>query len=147
MKNRPSASRPRVFIDTSAYFALADDDDANFHRAQAVLTRLAIQRSPLFTTTFVVAETHALLLTRLNQRIATKFLQGLEGSSTTVAHPTLADLKQAQAIVYKYSDKDFSLTDAISFAMMERLSISYALSFDRHFVQYGFPIFGSGPIG
>jgi len=37
----------------------------------------------------------------------------------------------------RYADKDFSLTDAISFAVMEWLGISVALSLDRHFVEYG----------
>ncbi|MCL5075747.1 MAG: PIN domain-containing protein [Chloroflexi bacterium] len=144
MKNHPSASSSRVFIDTSAYFALADDDDTNYHRAQAILTQLANQCSPLFTTTFVVAKTHTLLLARLNQHIATKFLKEIENSSTTVVHPTLLDLKQARATVYKYADKNFSFTDAISFAVMERMNISYALSFDRHFAQYGFHLLTAG---
>ena len=40
----------------------------------------------------------------------------------------------------KYQDKDFSLTDAISFAVMERLQITQAFTFDRHFAQYGFTL-------
>jgi hypothetical protein len=34
-------------------------------------------------------------------------------------------------------DKTYSLCDALSFAVMERLKISRAASFDAHFRQYG----------
>jgi hypothetical protein len=33
--------------------------------------------------------------------------------------------------------KDFPLTDATSFVVMERLRIPYAFTFERHFVQCG----------
>ena len=47
---------------------------------------------------------------------------------------------RAREIIRQYEDKSFSLTDATSFAVMERLRISYAFTFDRNFAQYGFTI-------
>jgi predicted nucleic acid-binding protein len=47
------------------------------------------------------------------------------------------DEDRAWQIITQYSDKDFSLTDAISFAVMERLGIKTAFSLDRHFTQFG----------
>jgi predicted nucleic acid-binding protein len=44
------------------------------------------------------------------------------------------------SIIYQYDDKDFSLTDATSFAVMERLRVPAAFTFDRHFAQYGFTV-------
>ena len=35
------------------------------------------------------------------------------------------------------ADKNYSLCDALSFVVMERLRITDALAFDRHFRQYG----------
>ena len=40
--------------------------------------------------------------------------------------------------VYRYTDKTFSMVDAISFVVMERLEIAVVLGFDSDFTQYGF---------
>lgn len=39
-----------------------------------------------------------------------------------------------------HDDKDFSFTDALSFAVMERLRIRTAFSLDRHFAQFGWTL-------
>ena len=54
-----------------------------------------------------------------------------------IVRVTAADERKAREIIAQYDDKDFSLTDAVSFAIAERLGISYAISFDHHFGQYG----------
>jgi predicted nucleic acid-binding protein len=44
---------------------------------------------------------------------------------------------RAWEIILQFSDKDFSYTDATSFALVESLEIEGVLSLDRHFHQYG----------
>lgn len=44
----------------------------------------------------------------------------------------------AWEIVQKHSDKSYSFTDCVSLALMERLDLNSAFTFDRHFIQYGF---------
>jgi len=85
-------------------------------------------------------ETHALFLARLGQLAATTFLREMLQSNTTVVRVRAADEERALTIIFQYQDKDFSLTDATSFAVMERLGITTAFPFDRHFAQYGFTI-------
>jgi uncharacterized protein len=41
-------------------------------------------------------------------------------------------------IFKRHSDKEWSLTDCISFATMKRLKINTAFTFDVHFRQAGF---------
>jgi predicted nucleic acid-binding protein len=58
-------------------------------------------------------------------------------SSTVVIRVSAQDEQRAHQIIFRYTDKDFSLTDATSFVVMERTDISEAFSFDQHFAQYG----------
>jgi uncharacterized protein len=140
MRTRRAAQTRRTLVDASAYFALLDTDDANHAQAVAIRDRLIAEGWQLFITSFVLAETHALLLNRLSQDIATRFLRDMEHSPTTLVWVTPADVQRARAIIYQYDDKDFSLTDATSFAVMERLAIRFAFTFDRHFAQYGLTV-------
>lgn len=130
----------RVFVDSSAFFALADQDDNHYGDAQAIQQRLIADRSAWFTSNFIVAEAHALFLTRLGIRPAMQFLDRLELSSVTVIRVTPGDEARAKAIVRQYDDKDFSLTDASSFAIMERTGMQHAFTFDRHFEQFGLSV-------
>src|SRR5918911_2768675 len=140
MRTGRGSQARRTLVDTSAYFALLDTDDANHPQARTISARLIAEGWRLFTTSFVLAETHALLLNRLSQQIATRFLRDMEHSPTTLVWVTPRDVQRARAIIYQYTDKDFSLTDAASFAVMERLRIPAAFTFDRHFAQYGLTV-------
>ncbi len=131
----------RVFVDTGAYYAFADADDENHEAALRIATQLAAEHRPLFTTNFILAETHALCLNRLNRRLAMRVLAEIEHSqSTTIVRVSALDERQAHAILEEYDDKRYSYTDATSFAVMERLRIATSFAFDRHFAQYGFQV-------
>jgi predicted nucleic acid-binding protein len=130
----------RAFLDSSAFLSLFDLHDQHHQEALDVWTRLTEARWRTFTTNFVVAETHSLFLVRLGQRSATEFLRGILQSSATTVRVNLRDEERARAIVFQYNHKDFSITDATSFAVMERLGIPYAFTFDRHFAQYGLAV-------
>ncbi len=136
---RPAPFRPAVFVDTSAYVAVLKRDDEHHETAMAITRELTRQRGALFTTNFVIAETHAMLLRYLGSGPARTYLQSMDRSDATVViRAEEADEAGARRILYRYEDKDFSLVDCISFAVMERLGISQAFTFDRHFAQYGF---------
>jgi len=134
---RSFASR-RVFVDTSAYVALALSSETDHADAQAIAKQLMSERRPLFTTNFILAETHALFLARAGREVALRALDQIESSTTTVVRVSAADEQRARAVLRRYDDKHFSLTDATSFAVMERLRMREAFTFDRHFEQYGF---------
>lgn len=127
----------RVFVDTAAYFALAVPQDADHRAAVALVEQLSRFLVRLFTTNLVIAETHGLLIARRSRTVAATFLRDIDQSTTTILRVSAADERRAREIVFQYDDKDFSLTDAASFAVMERLHITHAFTFDRHFAQYG----------
>jgi predicted nucleic acid-binding protein len=129
----------RLFIDTSAYFALYSTEDD--HHARAVAVAMAARRR-LFTTNYIVAETHALFLRRVGRDAGALFLEETDRGSTVVERVSLQDEQRAREIIFSQTDKTCSLTDATSFAVMERLRIGTAFTFDRHFAQYGFAVLG-----
>jgi predicted nucleic acid-binding protein len=135
------ALRRSVLVDSSAYFALVETRDVNHRQAQAIAHTLAEQRWRLFTTNFVLAEAHALILSRRGRSLAARFLTDLaQSQATVIIRARAADEQRAREVITQYDDKDFSLTDAIRFAVMERLDIVFAFSFDHHFAQYGVAI-------
>jgi uncharacterized protein len=133
-----TAGRRAALIDTSAYYALANRRDAHHESAVAIARRLAEERWRLYTTNLVVAETHGLVLARVNRDTALHVLHEILTSSAAILRIGPPDEMTALRILERYDDKDFSLTDATSFVAMQRRGIGYAFAFDRHFQQYGF---------
>ena len=133
--------RSRVFVDASAYVAMLREDDANHAAAVAIYGTLQQQRAQFVTTYFAVAEAHALLLRYLGIPAARRFLRDLDASRiTTLAHVTPDDITAAKTLLYRYTDKSFSLADAIAFTVMTRLGLQSAFTFDGHFRQYGWQV-------
>src|SRR2546423_7089791 len=83
----------RVFVDTGAYFALVADEGDRHQTATVILNHLAEVRARLFTTSFVMAEIHALLLARLNRvDLAAELFDGIYTSRTTrIIRPSESD--------------------------------------------------------
>ena len=129
----------RILVDTSAVFALLDRSDANHRAARDTLEQLRRRRTEPFLTNFIVAESHALVLTRLGADTARRWLLGNVWPVERVGED---DESKAVTIVGRYVDKTFSYTDATSFAVMERLRLRTAFAFDPHFHQHGFQVIG-----
>ena len=136
--------RHAVFVDSSAFFAFATSRDADHDRARRVHTRIIAGGWRLVTTTYVLAEVHALALARVNPRFALSLIEEIDAGNVVIVRVNEDDWLQAWRILRRYDDKSFSFTDALSFAVMDRLGISEAFSFDRHFLQYGFRLVGDG---
>ncbi len=132
--------RSQAFVDTGAYYALTDAKDPNHTAARSIATRVGKERWRLFTTNMILAETHALVLARVGRGVALRVLQEIDRSAVTVVRVTPDDENRAREILVTYDDKNFSLTDATSFVVMERLSTPYAFTFDKNFHQYGLEV-------
>ena len=131
-------------IDSSAFYAIVNRREVHHAEATEIFERLSRDEWRLFTSNFIIAEAHALILTRQGWDMGRRFLNQFESSKIGVIRVTEEDEQRAKEIIYRYSDKTFSYTDATSFAVMERLGIAFAFTFDSDFVQYGFPALGPG---
>jgi len=126
--------RQAILWDSSAILALLDADDADHKRAVSIARQIATERRPSFITNYIEAEAHALLLRKLGRTLALEWL--LQGS-LPVARVLPREEEKAKDILLRHADKDWSLCDAISFAVLQLREVRSAFSFDRHFRQYG----------
>jgi len=126
-----------VLVDSGAWAALANAADRNHTEAVAIRRGIERSRARLFGTNFLVDETYTLMLARLGYRFAVRFLDELRASSLTIVRIEPRDEHQAEQILRQFDDKRFSYTDATSFAVMERLGIEAAFTFDKNFTEYG----------
>lgn len=100
----------------------------------AVASRIARERRPSFVTNYIEAEAHALLLRKLGRTVARQWL-------LTAGLPVIAVLpaeeQRAKDILARHADQDWTLCDAISFAVLDARRVSRAFTFDQHFRQHG----------
>jgi predicted nucleic acid-binding protein len=130
-----------VFVDTSAWVALADNDDSNHKKAAAVYPSLLQNQKSLMTSNLVIAETYVLLLNELGHRAAIHFLEKIKASPRIVRIYSNDDIERdGEELLKKCDDQDFSYADAVSFVIMKRQEMRKAFCFDRHFATAGFEI-------
>ena len=122
-----------VLWDSSAVLALLDADDADHDTASLIAREIAKERRPSFITNYVEVETHALLLRKLGRGLAREWLLG--GGLPVIRVSPREELR-AKELLETYSDKDWSLCDSISFAVIDTRSVDAAFSFDHHFLQF-----------
>ncbi len=128
-----------LFVDTGAWFALADKSDQYHSKAVNIYPKLLSSYNNLKTTNLVIAETYTLIRRALGHQAAITFLENIAASPRVIKVYSDNILEEkAENILRKYQDQNFSYTDAVSFAVMKQYVIQKAFSFDQHFVTAGF---------
>jgi predicted nucleic acid-binding protein len=134
----------RLFLDTSAFVAIEDLDDADHSSALKFREEIRRGNTPfrkLYTTNYVVDETLTLLRFHCGHHVAVTFRKALEASKLVgVLWVTEALEKLAWNIFEKCSDKEYSFTDCTSFALMDAEAIRSAFTFDDYFSQQGYNV-------
>ena len=126
----------KIFVDTSAWYAYARADDPDHDAVSEVLERW---EGRLVTSNFVFDETVTLVRYRLGLKAAERVGKVLLSPGAVEFVRLLPeDEEAAWKFFLAHSDKDFSMTDCTSFALMKRLAISAAATTDHHFRQAGF---------
>ena len=124
-------------MDTSAFYASLNEDDAHHLAARQALEHL--KEADLFTTNYVLLECTGLLQKRKGLPLAQTFL-----TRTTNALEILwideALHREAVSLWEKSHRRGLSLVDCASFAAMRHASIRQAAAFDEHFADQGFDL-------
>lgn len=124
------------FTDSFVFLAMLNPQD---RRHAAAVKSLNASRQPLVTTAWVMTEladglsraaTRALFIT-LEQRLR-------NDPRVTIIGPDERVFEAGLDLYRRRPDKDWSLTDCISFVVMRERGITEALTGDHHFEQAGF---------
>jgi len=111
-------------------------------RAKLAFTDYAERKAQLFTSSFVLVETMALL----QRRIGLSAVRDLNTRILPLFDIVWTDKEwYARAVqrLFLEGRKDLSLVDCLSFEIMESYDISRAFAFDKHFGEMGFSLPGS----
>lgn len=128
-----------VFADTGYWVALINPRDELHNKA----TELSKSLNPVHIVTSEMVLTE--VLNDFSKRgdylrqVTTKLIDSInENSNITVVAQTSDQFQQGLELYKNRLDKNWSLTDCVSFKIMEQMDIYEALAYDKHFEQAGF---------
>jgi len=125
-----------VFIDTSYYVALLSLGDVNHDRAVRLAREL---KRPMILTEFVLLELANALSRLIDRQLFVRLLPHLRANPNVTIVPASPELFDRGYVLYaSRADKNWSLTDCISFVVMKEYGLHDALTADHHFEQAGF---------
>jgi len=129
----------KIFIDTGFLIALETSDDQHHDSARNCWKNLILSKPSLFTTSYIVDEVATFFNSRNRHSKAIEIGNCLLSSaSVTFIHVDKHLFFKGWEYFKRCDDKSYSLTDCISFVIMEKFEIWKSLSFDKHFEQAGF---------
>jgi uncharacterized protein len=126
-----------IFVDSSFWIAIRTPRDDHHAEAVALLERCG--GGSLCTSNHVRGETWTFLRRRRGHGAAVHFLEVLERTSRLQVL-SVGDELEAQALSWllRHDEREYSLVDVTSFALMRSLRIKRALAFDGYFAAAGF---------
>jgi hypothetical protein len=133
-----------LFFDTSAIFAWFSPRDGNYKKASDFMQKFREGRTNfkiLIITDAIFIECVDLTQIKLGKSEAVRLGNILQQSEVVkIVNTTKSDLENAWEIMSKYTDQDSNFTDSLSFAVMDRLKIDTAFTFDEHFKIHGYNV-------
>jgi predicted nucleic acid-binding protein len=126
-----------AFVDTSFYIARIMPHDQWHEKA----VRAARPGSTFLTSSLVINETVSLLQARGFSSAASAFLRETRlNQDISIVYPDAAMQCEGWDLFARWGSTGASAIDCVSFAMMRKLSLRKAFTFDEHFRVAGFDI-------
>lgn len=131
----------RVFVDTAAWLALVNKTDEFHEKAKDVRKRLLEEEATFITTNQVIIEVaNSLSKPRFRKAVVGLITSIWESENITVVKIEDEIYSRSWEMYKDRDDKEWSLTDCMSFVVMEDKAIQSAFTTDHHFEQAGFTI-------
>ena len=130
------------FADSFYYLALLNRRDECHERAEALADSL---EGGTVTTAWALTEVADALSHRAHRRHVVELVDALRADpDCEIVPPSTGLLERGWRLYVERRDKDWSLTDCISFVVMRDNGITEALTADHYFEQAGFTILLGG---
>lgn len=126
-----------VFIDTSAFLAVLDADDAHHEKAKGVWQKLLDADESLVTSNYVLVESVALLQSRSGME-AVRLLQEDVVPVLNILWVDEAMHSAGMSALLAAKRRRLSFVDCTSFEAMRKSGAKTAFTFDGHFKEQGF---------
>lgn len=133
-----------ILVDTSAFLAVLDQDDANHPAAKARWIEMLNRGDELISHNYILVETSAVAL----RKLGLEAIRVLERDVVPVLRLiwVTRELHEAAAGAHLVAGRrTLSLVDCVSFEVMRRTGVLTAFAFDRHFREYGYETVPSEP--
>jgi hypothetical protein len=131
----------KVFLDASYAIALSNLSDQYHLQAETIAEKLEVKGTKLITTQAVILEIGNALAKLRYRKAAVELINSLENDISIEIVPLTNELYKRAFRFYKERlDKEWGLTDCISFVVMQDYNLTEALTADEHFEQAGFRI-------
>ena len=125
-----------VFEDAFYYVAFLNKADV-YHQKAVALSQFF--RGPVVTTTWVLVEVADAFAGSVARQRIMPFIQTLEEDpDTNILSASMALFNRGLRLYHGRMDKEWTLTDCISFEAMREEGMTETLTGDRHFEQAGF---------
>ncbi len=128
-----------LFLDTAYAIALSVSTDVHHEQAVQLAEQLEARRTKLITTPSVLMEIGNALARQRYREAAVQLLEALQQDPQVECVPQTDELyRQAFELFRSRPDKEWGMTDCVSFVVMTQRGLSAALTTDEHFEQAGF---------
>lgn len=127
-----------VFVDTSAWFALASAGDQDHAAARDAYAALVERGESLVTTSYVLSEAMGLIQHRLGWKPLERFAAAAQ--TCDIAWVDAPRHRAAEEILFRRRRRHINIVDAASFAVMRELGLDTAFAFDDDFTREGFRV-------
>ena len=129
----------KIFIDSAYAIALSAVTDQYHQKAEMLAKQIETSGNALITTRAVVLEIGTALAKLRYRNAAIELLDSLEEDPNVEIIPLSEELYDRAMEFYRHRpDKEWGITDCISFVVMQDYGLTQALTTDEHFKQAGF---------
>jgi predicted nucleic acid-binding protein len=129
----------KVFLDAAYAIALSSVSDKYHQKAEKLAKKIQADDMKMITTRAVMLEIGNALAKVRYRAAAIELLDSIEEDPNIEIIPLSEELyEQAIELYRQRQDKEWGITDCISFTVMEEHTLTKALTTDDHFQQAGF---------